>query len=148
MVIVWPDNTEEIINSIRDAIGRDVEFIYIDSTTPCSGCSLDPVTNTSDDSFCPICSGLYWIETISGYTTEAVITWSPSDRYEWASGGTLSQGDCIIQVELDSTIEDIIPKTKEVIVDNRTMEIKKQMRRGVKPLNRILLSLIEKENNS
>lgn len=145
MEILWPDNTDTIIDAIRTAIGREVEFIYTISAYECSGCSLDPVSNTSDNSFCPICSGEYWIDVVSGYTTTAVITWSPSDRPEWEAGGTLAAGDCIIQVDLDDTIEDVISKTKYVLVDNRTMEIKKQMRRGVKSLNRVLLSLIEKE---
>jgi len=145
MEIVWPNNTKEVIDAIRLTVGREVEFRYLADVVSCSGCSLDAVTNTSDDSFCPICSGLYWIESISGYSVNAMISWSPSDRPEWESGGVLAQGDCIIQVELDDTIEDIISKTKTVIVDNRTMEIKKQMRRGVKNLNRILISLIEKE---
>ena len=147
MEIVFPEGTKDIIDSIRVAIGRDVTFNYIESTIPCSACSLDPVSDTSDNAFCPVCSGEYWIDTISGYTTLALVTWSPSDRPQWETGGTLSQGDCLIQVELTDTIEEILLKTETVVVDSRTLEIKKQMRRGVKALNRILLSLIEKEKS-
>ena len=145
MTIIWPDNTGEIITAMRDAIGRDVEFIYVASTIPCSACNLDPVTNTSDNAFCVVCSGTYWIDTVSGYTVNAHVTWSPSDRPQWETGGTMAQGDCLLQIELTDAIEEIIPKTKYVLVDDRTMEIRKQMRRGVKTLNRILISLIEKE---
>ena len=145
MGILWPDNTDEVIDAIRDAIGREVEFQYLAGTIPCSACSLDPVTNTSDDAFCPVCSGEYWIETISGYTTSGVITWGPSDRPAWQMGGQMLEGDCVVQINLDDEIEDILDKTKTVIVDSREMEIKKRQRRGVKSLNRILISLIEKE---
>jgi len=145
MEIVFPAGTEDIIDSMRNAIGRDVTFNYIESTIPCSACSLDPVTNTSDNAFCLVCSGEYWIDTISGYTIIAVVTWSPSDRPQWETGGTIAQGDCLIQVKLTDEIEEILLKTKTVVVDSRIMEIKKPLRRGVQTLNRILLSLIEKE---
>jgi len=145
MEIVFPDGTDIIIDSMRNAIGRDVIFNYIESTIPCSACNLDPVTDTSDNSFCPVCSGEYWIDTISGYTAIAVVTWSPSDRPSWETGGTMAQGDCLIQVKLTDELEAVLLKTETVTVDNRIMEIKKQMRRGVQTLNRVLLSLIEKE---
>lgn len=145
MTIIWPSNTKDIIDSIREAIGRDVEFMYVYSTITCSACNLDPVTNTSDNSFCPVCSGLYYITTISGYTAGAVITWKPADILNWQPAGQLMDGDCLIQVELTDAIVDILPKTKTVVVDNRIMEIKSKVPRGVQPLNRILLSLIEKE---
>jgi len=144
MTIIWPDDTVTIINNIRNAIGRDIEFQYVVSSYECPDCNLDPVTDTSDNSFCPTCSGEYWIDVISGYSTIAFISWGPSDRLRWESGGTLSDGVCVVQVELTDTIEDIIPKTTCVVVDSRIMEIKKSMRRGVQPLNRVLLSLIER----
>lgn len=143
--IVFPDNTKDIIDSIRAAIGRDIELRYISSVIPCSACSLDPVTGSSDDSFCEVCSGIYYIPTISGYTVGAVITWSPSDRLGWEMGGTLAEGDCVVQIELTDTVQELLLKTEEVVVDGKIMEIKKKMRRGVKAQNRILLSLIEKE---
>jgi hypothetical protein len=145
MTIVWPNDTGMVIDAIRDAIGREVEFIYVASSYECSGCSLDPVTNTSDNSFCPICSGAHWIDVISGFAVDAVITWAPSDRPEWQSGGQMLGGDCIIQVKLEDDILEILPTTKTVVVDDKVMEIKKKQLRGVKGLNRILISLIEKE---
>jgi hypothetical protein len=142
--IIWPSDTAEVIDSIRGAIGRNVLFEYVDSSITCSACSLDPVTNTSDNPFCVICSGNYYIDIISGYTVSGFISWAPSDKLVWATGGELLDGDCLIQVKLTDEIEDIIPKTRDVVVDNRVMEIKRTMRRGVKNLNRILISLIEK----
>lgn len=145
MTITWPSDTVTIIDEIRDAIGREIEFRYLADTIPCSACHLDPVTGESDDAFCTVCSGLYYIETISGYTVSGVITWSPSDRPEWQSGGTLAGGDCIVQVKITDEILEILPLVIDVEVDGKIMEIKKKMMRGVKELNRILLSLIEKE---
>jgi hypothetical protein len=144
--IVWPTDTETVIDAMRDAIGRPVEFIYTAYSIPCSACSLDPVTGTSDNSFCPICSGSYYIDTISGYTISGVISWGPSDSLRWATGGELLAGDCLLQVKLTDELVDVISKTRSVRVDNRLMEIKKTLRRGARGLNRILISLIEKDN--
>ena len=57
--IVWPTNTKTIIDNIRGAIGRTVDFYTVASSNPCSVCDLDPVTDESTDSFCTTCSGLY-----------------------------------------------------------------------------------------
>jgi hypothetical protein len=146
MVIVFPENTDSIIGEIRETIGRTVEFRYTVSSYECSGCSLDPVTGTSDNSFCPICSGDYYIHVISGFETTAVITWGPSDRPEWETGGQMLGGDCVIQVNLDDDILNILESTENIIVDGKVMEIRKKQYRGVKSLNRMLISLIEKEN--
>lgn len=147
MNIIWPDNTTEIIDEIRDVIGRDVEFRYVLSSYGCPDCNLDPVTDASDNSFCPTCSGEYWVDVLSGYTAIAVINWGPSERLRWETGGTMPEGDCVIQVKLTDEIEEILPKTDSVVVDGRIMEIKKRMRRGVQALNRVILSLIERSND-
>lgn len=146
MVIVFPTDTDIIIDEIREAIGRTVEFRYTVSSYECSGCNLDPVAQESDNAFCPICSGDYYIPIISGFEATAVITWGPSDFNQWTTGGQLSEGECLLQVNLTDDILNVLSKTLDVIVDDKVMEIKRKTLRGAKDLNRVLLKLIEKEN--
>jgi hypothetical protein len=145
MTIVWPSNTKSIIDEIRDTIGRTVEFRCVSATITCSACFLDPVTGTSDNAFCPVCSGEYYIDTISGYSAIAHVTWSPSDILRWEPGGTMADGDCLIQVEYTDELLAVLPTVVDVVVDGKIMEIKKKMLRGVQGINRILMKLIEKE---
>lgn len=147
MTITFPTNTADIIDQIRGAIGRDVNFIYVAGNTPCPTCSLDPITNTSTDSFCPTCSGYYFIPVISGFVTSGHITWGKSEMLNWQSGGQLFDGDCRVQVKYTSEILNVISKTKFLQVDGKELEIKKTNYRGVKDLNRVLLDCIERDND-
>lgn len=65
--IIFPEDTKSTIDSIRDAIGRPVEWHTV-TLSGCSICELDPINNTSTDSFCPVCfpAGTL-IKTKSGY---------------------------------------------------------------------------------
>lgn len=143
--ISWPSSTDLIIDAIRDAIGRDVIFNIVASSYECPNCNLDPATDTSDNAFCATCSGEYYIDILSGVTTQAVISWGPSDKPGWESGGQLLGGDCTIQIDLSDEVRDMLDKTVNVVVDERVMEVRKTVFRGVQSLNRVLLSLIEKD---
>jgi hypothetical protein len=46
MLISFPEDTEDTIDAIRDAIGREIDFVTA-TFSGCSTCSLDPVTDTS-----------------------------------------------------------------------------------------------------
>jgi len=77
--INWNSEQEiEVIDAIRGAIGRDVTFNIVASSTGCPDCSLDPVTNTSTDSFCQTCDGKYWIPVYSGVVVSGHITYGGS----------------------------------------------------------------------
>jgi hypothetical protein len=148
MVITFPSNTREIINQIRTAIGRDVFFYIVDTVTQCPICDLDPITNTSTDSFCTTCSGEYWIKTYTGIPVSGFISWQPSDILNWQSAGQLFDGDCRVQIERTDYNLQLVELTKFVVVDNKVMEIRKVTPRGVKELNRLLIDLIEKEKSN
>lgn len=148
--ITWPTAQDlEITNAIRDAIGRNVIFYVEASRTECTevGCALDPVTNTSTNSFCPVCSGNYYIPVYSGVTINGHVTWGYSEQLGWTSGGQLDEGECRVQIEYTTTNITVVDSAKWVEVDNRDMQIVKKIYRGVKSLNRILVDLIEKEYN-
>ena len=140
--VLFPD-TVEVIDAIRSGIGRDVIF-YSGIITTCSACSLDPVTNTSTNPFCLPCGGEHYITVFTGITLTGHITWGSSDSVGWVTGGQMMEGDCRVQIKYTVLNEDIVNDTEYLVVDGKTMEIKKRIMRGVKQLNRILLELIER----
>ncbi len=148
MNIVWPDNTTEIIDKIRGAIGRDITIYIVASSIPCPTCSLDPVTNESTDSFCTTCSGIYWIPIYSGYVTSGHITWGNVDILQWIPVGQYFEGDARVQIKYTPEIFSIVEQAQDngyIVVDNEVMEIKSKILRGVKNINRILINLVKKE---
>jgi len=145
MIISFPENTEDVINAIRTAIGRDVIFCVVASATACTLCDLDPVTNTSTDSFCLECNGDYWIPVFSGVTILGHISWGKSDQMRWETGGMWYEGSCGVQIEYTPENLATVNSAIYVTVDEKEMEIRKKMMRGVQNINRILLDLIEKE---
>jgi len=143
MRFIFPANTETQIDAIRDAIGRDVTFYRNIGNVACavSGCSLDPVTNKSTNSFCPVCSGNYWIPQISGTVVTAKVKWRGSDQATWYTAGKVFDGDCQLQISSgNSYLLDAI----YVGVDDEYLIIKKTIPKGVPELNRVIVILEEK----
>ncbi|HAQ02271.1 TPA: hypothetical protein DCQ22_00010 [Candidatus Nomurabacteria bacterium] len=145
MEIVFPSDTKDVIDAIRGVIGREIVFHVVASATACTSCDLDPVTNTSTDSFCLECNGVYWVPTYSGIAISGHVAWGKSDQMRWEAGGQWFEGSCGAQVELTEDNLQTVNDTIYVTIDDKEMEIRKTMRRGVPELNRILIDLIEKE---
>jgi hypothetical protein len=150
VTITWPTAQEvEVIDAIRGAIGRDVTFVtHVVSGCSASGCSLDPVTNTSTNSYCLSCSGTYWISTYSGTLISGHITWGQADIVNWYSSGQQFDGDCRIQIKYTVSNLSLIDNCDWLQVDDHCLSIKKRTLRGVQTLNRILLDCIELENHA
>lgn len=144
MIITFPSNTEEIIDEIRGAIGRDVNFITT-TFTECTVCELDPITDTSLDSFCIYCSGLYHIPVYSSYTTSGHIMWGNVDELNWVAGGQFFDGDARVQIKYTGTMLTVLDQLDHVEVDSKNFEVKSKIFRGVPSINRIILNLIERE---
>ena len=147
MTITWPSNTTDIIDQIRGAIGRDVTFMQKVGQTECtaSGCGLDPITGESVNSWCTVCSGMYYIPTYSGVTVSGHVSWKGAEQLGWVTGGQLDEGDCTVQIKYLDTTDEMIRETFYVVVDSRRMEIVKVIPRGVPSVNRYIISMIEKE---
>ena len=145
MTITFPNNTTEIIDEIRAAIGRPVEFFYVASSVACPVCTLDPITNESTDAFCVVCSGTYWIEVYNTYTVSGHITWGPLETLGWQTGGQFLEGDGRVQVKYTEELLTVLDTTKYLIVDGKTVDIKNKIYRGATDLNRILLNVKERE---
>lgn len=143
MQITFPDNTREIINAIRGAIGRNVVF-YSGYQTDCPACDIDPVTNTSTNSFCTVCSGVGYIVVWSGTTISGHITQGPTDYMQWATGGQYVDGDCRVQIEHTPTNLTVVDSASFVMIDGKKFDIRKKILRGVKEINRILIDLLER----
>lgn len=135
---------EEIINT---STGREVEFFYIYSTYACPNPddSLDPITNTSTLSFCPVCSGTYWIDTFSGITYSGHVTWKYDYKNEFETGGRVFIGDVQVKIMHDEATEDFVKdEVKYIIIDDVTVDIVKITKLG-NPANRLIISCKERE---
>ena len=147
MIIAWPNNTEEVTDAIREAIGRDITIFYTVSGIPCtvSGCYLDPVTNLSTNQFCVTCGGNYWLETTSGYIINAHVRMLGLDVPYWAAGGIVFQGDAQVQVKYTPETFYVVENSQYFDVDGKIFIKKSFDTRGVPDINRIVVTLVEKE---
>ncbi len=145
--ISWPSEETRLdyLLSLEEVVWRPISFEYVASISGCSVCSLDPITDTSTDSFCPTCSGVYWIKTISGVDIKAHVTWKSADGLDWYSGGQQFVGDCLVKVIYNAYNFTIIDNSDGVFVDDRDMQISKVNLLGAPTINRITLSLKERD---
>lgn len=126
--------------------GRPVTFYVVASVSGCPSCELDPVTQTSTDSYCPVCSGVYWIPTYSGWGVVAHVTWGQLDRQAWETGGMLDNGECTVKFIYSGYMEPIIHDAAYVVVDDRIMDVQPGIiLRGVPQKNRVIVKLKERE---
>lgn len=145
MNIVWPSNTKSIIDQIRSTVGRPITINYIASTSGCSNPldSLDPISNKSTLSLCPICSGQYWIPQMKQYTVNGIVQWGVADDATWYTGGETHTGDCTAQIAYDPNVDFIYQNSMTAVVDNRQMTIHRAIFRGTPTVNRVILVMFE-----
>lgn len=141
----FPDNARDYIEEMINGIGRPVSFYNVATLSGCSLCSLDPITDNSTDSFCPQCSGEYWIPTYSGWQMTAHITYGQVDDKMWITGGIVDNGQITVKVMWSGGVADYINESEYVLVDGREYDVVSVMERGVPEVNRILVKLKEKE---
>ena len=148
MTISFPTNTKSIIDEIRGTIGRDITIFVTITGIPCTevGCSLDPVTNLSTDSFCLVCGGDYWINTLSGYTCSGHIRWLGADKPLWVSGGVIEEGDCKVTITMSDVNLSNVRNSHHFVIDDIEMYMKNYKLKGVQPVNRIQIILLEDPN--
>lgn len=151
MVVIAPFPTPEVSRNIIEQMiaqdGRPVTFYTVESLSGCSLCTLDPIANTSTDSFCPQCSGEYWIPTYSGTTISGHVTWGGLDEKSWETGGQIDNGQCTVKVMYDDVSDFVVHNSAYVVVDERIMQPLpgKIILRGIPVVNRIIMTLKEKE---
>ena len=141
----FPNNTRQQIEEMIEQDGRPVTFYIVESTTECPMCSLDPISNTSTDSFCPTCSGEYWIPVYSGWTITAHVTWGKADNRAWETGGMLDNGDCSVKFMYSGAYQNFVEISEYAIIDSRIMDVQRVIPRGVPEINRLIVELKERE---
>lgn len=138
MVTITFPSTKDTIDKIRHAIGRETHF-FTENETPCTGCSLDPVTLTTTNPFCTVCSGIGYTYTYDDVMISAHITWGGVDNLNWVTGGQLMEGDVRLQIEYTPYTLNLVNTVDYIVVDARKVMINKKILRGAQPLNRIIL---------
>jgi len=139
--ISFPDDTEDIIDAIRGAIGRPVTFHSQTSISGCGTCTLDPISLRATDSFCPECGGDYYIPVLTDVVVTGHVTWKGVDLFDWQTGGQLFDGDCRVQIKHTDANLLLVTATGYVTVDGRDLSIKSKIFRGVPTSNRIIVDL-------
>jgi hypothetical protein len=122
-----------------------ITFYNVVTLSGCWLCNYDPISNTSTDSYCPVCSGQFWIPTYSGTTVKAHVTYGTVDDKSWTTGGMVDNGSIEVKFMHTQELEDLVDDAKYFIVDGRELDVKKIILRGVPEINRILVQLKEKE---
>lgn len=143
--ITFPSNEHDIVNQIRSAVGRPVIF-FSGYQSDCPACDIDPVTNTSTNVFCTVCSGVGYIVVWSGTTISGHITQGQTDHMQWVTGGEWLEGDCRVQIEYTPENLTIVDSADFVQIDGRKFDVRKKTLRGVKEINRILIDAIQRND--
>lgn len=152
-MLAFPNGTKAVIDQIRGLIGRDITITVEEGRTACtvSGCSLDPVTEFSTNSFCSGCHGEYWIPVYSGYSVSGHVRWGYADQPYHTAGGIIPEGDCKVTIELTAENLDHVKRSEYWTVDDITLYMKKFQLKGVRTTleshgsNRIAVYLKEEE---
>lgn len=144
MKILWPSGTREQIEAMIGEIGRDVDF-FVPTVSACFNCSLDPITNTSTDSFCPVCSGVYWIPEYDKTTISGHIVWKYYELDSWQTGGHVFRGDGTIKIMFTEDNYRIATDADHMLADGKILLVDKVTVRGVPEINRIIIDFKEKE---
>lgn len=143
MNITFPSNTKEIIDKIRGTIGRDITIYVTVSGIACSGCTLDPRTNTSLDPFCSICGGDYWLNTTSGVSYSGHVRWGKSHQPYRVHGGVIDEGDCKVTISYSDEALQHVQNSDYFVVDGIDLYMKNYHLKGVPNVNRIAITLLE-----
>jgi hypothetical protein len=136
-----------IIDDIRNLIGREIYF-YVPTVSGCNSCSLDPITGESTNSYCTVCSGLYWITTYTSTAVQAHLTWGNMDNLQWPPGGQYFDGDLRAQIKYTADNYELVKTADYIVTDSVRMTVKNYALRGVPDLNRIVIILDQEEERT
>lgn len=145
MTIFWPSDTADTIDAIREAIGRNITIVVTVPGTACPTCNLNPVSNLSTDPFCPTCSGLYWINTSSGYIVNAHVAIGEIDLPWRMAGGYIEKGQALVQIKYTPQNLYAVGHASHYIVDGKIYLQDDISYRGIPDINRMIITLIEQE---
>jgi len=142
MTIYFPPDTKDTIDAIRNAIGRDAIF-YSRIELVCPTCGIDPLSGQALNSFCPTCSGVGYVYTMSGTVVLGHVNYGSLDSFKWASAGQYPVGDATFQMEYTPEHIALVKGMDYMEVDDKKFSFMKQVIRGLPTPNRIILILVE-----
>jgi len=144
MTLPFPTNTTDIIQKMINTIGRNIT-LYIENQTVCWNCGIDPISGDALDSSCPVCSGIGYLVTYSGYVVRSYLNHGKMDNKNWVTGGQYFDGDSTAQIMLTPESLQAVERASYLIADTKRFKISQKIYRGVPELNRIILVLKEDE---
>jgi len=144
MTLYFPPDTKNTIDAMRQAIGRNATF-YSRIEIVCPTCGIDPLSGQALNSFCPTCSGLGHIYTMSGTVVLGHVNYGTLDSFRWASAGQYPEGDATFQMEYTPEHLTLVEGMDYLAIDNKKFSYTKQIIRGIPTPNRIILILVEGE---
>lgn len=130
------------IDGVRTRIGRNVT-VYYPSTTACTICApsgyLDPISNTSWYTTCPVCQGSYWLHTTNTEEILARVHWVSNEGITATPGGKYFLGDA--QITVDPIYTDKLESAQSaqggVLVDGQDFSILRINPLGAPEINRV-----------
>jgi hypothetical protein len=116
------------INSVREEIGREVEF-HVPGTTQCNLCVAsgyyDAATDSTTYFTCPVCSGQFYLPTSSQTLIIARVHWTMDEAVTATPGGKYYLGDAQLTIEDKylSIAQASQSERGKVVVDGHDMNI-------------------------
>jgi len=140
MKIVTPSDEfkQDMIDSIINAVGRDILLQTVSERQECYVCS-------GSDAYCLTCSGEGYVTTVKLESYKAKVLWASSENTVYTKAGQFVEGDVVVTLPYVEGLQENLSKTKLVFVDNRACIIDKYVLEG-SPVNRIRVILKEDES--
>ncbi len=133
--------TKPTKDAIRDAIGQVVTFVLQGDATPCPVCSglgqYDEVNEASLNTFCDVCSGLYWLIADVESGVMAHVRWRLQDQPNKDVAGETFEGDASITIDINDLSPANIVKIRHVVADSRKLQVYRAIYRGVPTRDRV-----------
>ena len=139
MTITWPTDTTQVIDEIRVAIGRPVVF-HIVVTGETNPNASDPVTGLAINSF----SGSKWVPSTLDVTVTGHVRWRGAEQKQYLPGGYLIDGDCSVTVAYADVSSLDLSRIKTMVVDGKTLVVRRLAYKGVQNINRVNFTLEER----
>lgn len=141
-----PDWIKGTIDSVRENIGRYVTFYTVDKSA-CPLCTTnnlyDAVNDNSFNALCPICVGVYWLESAVANEVLARVHWVNDEQITATPGGKFWIGEAHLTIDPEylDLAEACQSESGKVKVDNHNMQITKIIPMGAPTINRIRIIL-------